>query len=961
MLKKGIQTLLNKTFLIKTSLIVSTLFLLLLISLIIFLVFFSNYLKQPIINELEKFTELDVSLDKVYFEFNKKDLMLNISNVKFSTIDSKKQLVAVGNIKANVNFIDLITRKRDIENIYIKNVKLNFSKNIENTWEVILNKLNLANNPIAIIPNIDIKIDDIYLIFDKTYHIKSSSLIINNNTANIKLNDQFLGFQKIFSQPIPNFNLGAKFDFNDMNIIKINDIYIKNNDVNLTANLTYNLKGNIIYLTGLAHNIKSQNLKNYVPDKVINQTAANWLKNAFIAGDIEQVIFLLSGNLTELPFINTNKNNFNFDILIRNNELNFHNKWPNIKNLNGTISIKNEKLVVNANGDIDKIGFKDAQVVIPNIMTKKPVVEINARTLIDSKKVLQFLKNDALYEDIGSNIEDLNISGIGDIAVKLFIPTSRHDNKESIIDIAGKFRSNKLSIKDTGINVDNLNATVKYYQGKLTATGEGYFREMPHNFDLSFSEKESLNINLNSKLLKANIYLQGNDLWSADFFSKFANGNLIFSKDAKKNPWKLDIEYLDLKNLFTTKKQNINLFLNDLPNFFDINIKELKFYNDFSTIKDFKSKVSYDNKKEHIKANGEFSFNKINSNFDLDFKDKNNFKTVINSKQFSSEITSMDDNLLNVIFSNNIVDGSLILPYNYINNTAKIKLKKLNLSKLVENKNDSDIKLSPKDLYNFDLVIDNVLLNGKELGSVFAKFNKQDEYLKITKGTIKDKDFNIDFVGKWSDSEFEIDFGLYSDELAGILKKFDIKVSADKGKTKIKGILSCPCKPWQVKLKDINGNLNFDIKEGSFTDEGNPFAKLLSLLNIRSLKDYIKFDLDDIFAKGFQYDKISAKINLSRALAIMKSFKLESKSSDITIGGYSDLANKSFNYDAVVRPKTSSALPVTSFLLGGGLAGLGIWTIDEFLLGGKIMKKTVDRIIDFEYKITGPWDNPVIE
>ena len=65
MLKKGIQTLLNKTFLIKTSLIVSTLFLLLLISLIIFLVFFSNYLKQPIINELEKFTELDVSLDKV--------------------------------------------------------------------------------------------------------------------------------------------------------------------------------------------------------------------------------------------------------------------------------------------------------------------------------------------------------------------------------------------------------------------------------------------------------------------------------------------------------------------------------------------------------------------------------------------------------------------------------------------------------------------------------------------------------------------------------------------------------------------------------------------------------------------------------------------------------------------------------------------------------------------------------
>jgi uncharacterized protein YhdP len=35
--------------------------------------------------------------------------------------------------------------------------------------------------------------------------------------------------------------------------------------------------------------------------------------------------------------------------------------------------------------------------------------------------------------------------------------------------------------------------------------------------------------------------------------------------------------------------------------------------------------------------------------------------------------------------------------------------------------------------------------------------------------------------------------------------------------------------------------------------------------------------------------------------------------------------------------------------------------IDEALFDGKLIDKIVDKVVDIEYKITGSWDNPIIE
>jgi len=40
---------------------------------------------------------------------------------------------------------------------------------------------------------------------------------------------------------------------------------------------------------------------------------------------------------------------------------------------------------------------------------------------------------------------------------------------------------------------------------------------------------------------------------------------------------------------------------------------------------------------------------------------------------------------------------------------------------------------------------------------------------------------------------------------------------------------------------------------------------------------------------------------------------------------------------------------------------LGVWLVDESLFDGELINKIVDKVVEFKYKITGPWSEPTIK
>jgi uncharacterized protein YhdP len=120
-------------------------------------------------------------------------------------------------------------------------------------------------------------------------------------------------------------------------------------------------------------------------------------------------------------------------------------------------------------------------------------------------------------------------------------------------------------------------------------------------------------------------------------------------------------------------------------------------------------------------------------------------------------------------------------------------------------------------------------------------------------------------------------------------------------------------------------------------------------------------DMSDLTDKGFAYDDIQVRLTIDQSLATIDHFELSSTSSKIQLTGQSDIVEKTYDLKAKVRPAIGDAIPIATYLAGGGLAGLGVWLADVALFEGKILDSIVDEMVEFKYKITGSWDDPIIK
>jgi len=200
------------------------------------------------------------------------------------------------------------------------------------------------------------------------------------------------------------------------------------------------------------------------------------------------------------------------------------------------------------------------------------------------------------------------------------------------------------------------------------------------------------------------------------------------------------------------------------------------------------------------------------------------------------------------------------------------------------------------------------------------------------------------------------------EKLSDFLNRLEIKEKTEGGAFDFDVRLFCECAPWNINFEDMTGLVDMKVEEGVFTNKDpTSIGRMLSFLNIRSIARRLnKRDASDLTNDGFVYDDIQVRLTIDESLAIVDHFELNSASNKIQLTGYSDIVKQKYNLEAQVRPAIGDAIPIATYLAGGGLAGLGVWLIDE-LLEGDILDSIVDEIVEFKYKITGVWNNPVIE
>ncbi|HBQ23728.1 MAG TPA: hypothetical protein DD709_00575 [Gammaproteobacteria bacterium] len=291
-----------------------------------------------------------------------------------------------------------------------------------------------------------------------------------------------------------------------------------------------------------------------------------------------------------------------------------------------------------------------------------------------------------------------------------------------------------------------------------------------------------------------------------------------------------------------------------------------------------------------------------------------------------------------------------------------VKLLGLQVTTLDAIKGEWDI--TPNDFPSMYLSAQGVYIDENVLPNFSAELLSQDNMLTISNlqfDGVGVGDEMLSFNGFWVDGRTGLYANAKGNGLAEFLQKLKVKEKVAGGEFDFDIRLSCECTPWNMNYQDVTGYVAMKVKKGVFTEKDPNIGRILSLLNIKSIAKRLKLDVGDVTKEGFVYEDIDARIHISNALAKIDKFELNATSGVIRLTGQSHIINEEYEMMAKVSPAVGDAVPAATALAGGGAIGLGVWLIDEALFDGKLIDKIVDKVVDIEYKITGPWDNPVIE
>ncbi|TAL62362.1 MAG: TIGR02099 family protein, partial [Legionella sp.] len=306
------------------------------------------------------------------------------------------------------------------------------------------------------------------------------------------------------------------------------------------------------------------------------------------------------------------------------------------------------------------------------------------------------------------------------------------------------------------------------------------------------------------------------------------------------------------------------------------------------------------------------------------------------------------------------------LTYNLPNNLFSGYVKRLKLAKLdVAKTNQSKTKLHPQQIPNLNLRIDNLTIGEMQIGNMTLKTKSTAERLHIDYCQIISPLYQMNMEGQWSQiqnkNRTQVHVRMLLKDLGKNLELWGISpaVDADKGEMEFKG-------GWNdsmvnFSLSTLNGAMYLKLKNGLIshlspeTEEKLGLGKLLSILSLQTIPRRLQLDFSDLANQGYSFDVFKGNFTIKNGVMNTQDSYLEGPVAYASMKGDLDLVSRVYDLDLSISPHITASLPVVATIAGGPIAGIAAW------IANKIISKGMQKIISYTYKISGPWDQPVVQ
>ncbi|MFJ3058937.1 YhdP family protein [Herbaspirillum sp. NPDC087042] len=197
-------------------------------------------------------------------------------------------------------------------------------------------------------------------------------------------------------------------------------------------------------------------------------------------------------------------------------------------------------------------------------------------------------------------------------------------------------------------------------------------------------------------------------------------------------------------------------------------------------------------------------------------------------------------------------------------------------------------------------------------------------------------------------------YALDINDAGKLLERFGYPGTIRGGHGKLDGDLSWKAPPYAMDMASLAGQVHMDVHSGQFLKVDPGAAKLLGVLNLQALPRRLTLDFRDVFSEGFAFDTVAGTASINKGIATTDNLKMTGVTASVLMSGSADIASESQDLHVVVIPEFN--LGTASVVAMAVNPVVGVST----LLAQLFLRNPVMKSLSFEYKVTGPWSDPIV-
>lgn len=796
----------------------------------------------------------------------------------------------------------------------------------------------------------------------------------NERQAGVRLTSiAMLDAPELFAKPLAFSKASLGFSWKKEGLaqtFRIENAHLENKDLRATLHLHYEngekARENID-LDLAVERVGLPELTRYFPQGVAKKPFARWLEQSLKAGTARDAHLVIRGPLKDFPYQHASPPGFFLRLQLEDAVLAFSPKWPRLEKITAPLVIHNESLVIGpGRGTMTGILLVPLQARIEDLAAEKGEVAISAKAKSEGALVWKLLGQSPLEAHLSGFLSRFTLTGAPQLDLAIRVPFADPEDTRAQGSLA--FSGNALLSRDLPPFLDvggALRFTEKSLESeKLTSNflGEAADFSLKGTFDeitLKAQGKVSSQ-EINAFLGKP--FFSGKSSWAGEVLIKEHIQARITSD-------LLGMEILlpsPLSKLAETKDALVLSFADGL-----MNLRYRKLAGEFLlAAKNPSGTLAWDwpgrlpapssgllvaARLKHfdpVPWDGFFSSSgKGQGKFDL--------------KEILLETESLDllgrRLLLPRIHGKKQTSGwGVDVAASGIKGKALIGDKRIEAHfadfSLPEAAPEKPLSLDEKlisSLPEIRMQVDNMHLPSLVTPLVLAGGPEGNTY------TIKQLSFpglKTDFSGTLAQEQGALGgkIRFSTKNLGYFLHSLGYPGAVEKGEGRIEGAWSLPFGK-EGFLPRLEARLQVDLKNGTIKKAGTGVgARFLALTSIESLPKRLGLDFGDVINGGLSFGALEGEVAIKDEAVMMQDLRLISSSVHVGLSGTVNLAQRTQNLHARVRPQVSGIVSLGAGIGGGPIAGVGAMVVQ------KMLGDPLSKLAALEYRITGTWENPEV-